>query len=68
MTPKANKKKIPCPEPEGDSLPQKETLDTMLIKDLAKKVMTPLAQNGLHQVHRILGGVEVPTFPHLNLH
>lgn len=37
VTPKSNKKTARRPEPEGDPVPQKDTLDSMLIKVLAKK-------------------------------
>ena len=38
VTPKSNKKTAaPRPEPDGDPVPQKDTLDSMLIKVLAKK-------------------------------
>jgi hypothetical protein len=37
VTPKSTKKAISRPAPERDPLPQKDTLDSMLIKVLAKK-------------------------------
>ena len=46
VTPKANKKKIPRPEPEGE-----ETLDTMLIKVLAKKCDDTNSSNDRDRKH-----------------